>query len=187
MIETMDFTHIFLVGPRGAGKTTVGKLLGKRLLLPFEDTDAFLQHKEGRSVHEIVRCEGWSGFRLRESTTLRTVTNSMPHGGVIATGGGIVLDNGNCMFMRSHGTVFYLSTPAEELAQRLAASPLASQRPPLTGAPLLEEITSVLAERHDLYCSVAHHIISTSHSPSILCEEIATILLPPEHDDRTAK
>ncbi len=183
----MDFTHIFLVGPRGAGKTTVGKLLAKRLLLPFEDTDAFLQHQEGRSVREIVHSEGWSGFRLRECTTLRTVTNSMSHGGVIATGGGIVLDNGNCMFMREHGTVFYLSASAEELTQRLAASPLASQRPPLTGAPLLEEMTSVLAERHDLYCSVAHHIINALYTPSTLCEEIATILQPLQHNDLKRK
>ncbi len=111
---------IFLVGPRACGKTTIGRLLAQRLALPFIDTDHYLLEQAGRTVAEIVEAEGWPGFRKRESDALRAVTAIHPQGAVIATGGGMVLDEQNRIFMREQGHVFYLSVPVEALAARLS-------------------------------------------------------------------
>jgi len=169
---------IFLVGARAAGKTTVGKLLAARLDLPFADTDQFLLRAEGRSVRDIVAAEGWPGFRARESAALRTVVGGLRRGGVVSTGGGIVLAAENRAFLRARGTVFYLHAPAAILAQRLASEPLAAQRPSLTGQSPLEEVAAVLAKRHPLYRETAHHTLDAVLPPDELCTQIADMLRP---------
>ncbi|HGP3602280.1 TPA: shikimate kinase, partial [Yersinia enterocolitica] len=91
---------IFMVGARGAGKTTIGKALAQALGYRFIDTDLFMQQTLQSSVAEIVAREGWDGFRLRESMALQTVTAPKT---VVATGGGAVLSHDNRTFMRQHG------------------------------------------------------------------------------------
>lgn len=156
---------IFLVGPRACGKTTIGRLLAQRLALPFIDTDHYLLEQAGRTVAEIVEAEGWPGFRKRESDALRAVTAIHPQGAVIATGGGMVLDEQNRIFMREQGHVFYLSVPVEALAARLSGNPLADQRPSLTGADIRDEVRQVLHERLPLYHATAHHHLDASQPP----------------------
>jgi len=150
---------LFLVGPRGCGKTTVGQGLAASLGFQFTDTDRWLLEHSGETVADIVEKEGWAGFRARESQALQAVAAPAT---VIATGGGMVLAEANRSFMRNQGQVIYLQVPAETLAQRLQASPEEDQRPTLTGKPMVEEIEDVLAEREALYQAAAHHVIDAS-------------------------
>ena len=164
---------IFLVGARACGKTTVGKALAKKLKLPFADTDQHLLDSAGRSVDQIVEAEGWPGFRQRESTALREVTDAHAHGCVVSTGGGMVLAEANRTFMRQHGVVFFLDAPVQVLAERLGRNPLNSQRPSLTGKGLVEEISEVLNERRPLYEAAAHHVVDASRPLPSICRHIA--------------
>lgn len=166
---------IFLVGARACGKTTVGKALAKKLKLPFADTDQHLLDNAGRSVDQIVEAEGWAGFRQRESAALREVTNARTHGGVISTGGGMVLAEANRVFMRQYGMVVFLDAPVEVLAERLGRNPLSSQRPSLTGKGLMEEIGDVLKERRPLYEAAAHHIVDATRPLPSICRHIADL------------
>lgn len=166
---------IFLVGARACGKTTVGKALAKKLKLPFADTDQHLLDNAGRSVDQIVEAEGWAGFRQRESAALREVTNARTHGGVISTGGGMVLAETNRVFMRQYGMVVFLDAPVEVLAERLGRNPLSSQRPSLTGKGLVEEIGDVLKERRPLYEAAAHHIVDATRPLPSICRHIADL------------
>ncbi len=128
---------IFLIGPRGCGKTTVGHALARARHFQFSDTDHRLQAHEQRTVAEIVQAEGWARFRELETLSLKAVT--LPNT-VIATGGGIVLAEGNRQFMRENGVVIYLQASVSALIDRLEAYPKAEQRPTLTGKPVREEV-----------------------------------------------
>ena len=119
---------IFLIGPRGCGKTTVGHALARARHFQFSDTDHRLQAHEQRTVAEIVQAEGWARFRELETLSLKAVT--LPNT-VIATGGGIVLAEGNRQFMRENGVVIYLQASVSALIDRLEAYPKADRK---TGA-----------------------------------------------------
>lgn len=172
-----DLCNIALVGPRAAGKTTLAELLAVRLERTLVDTDAFLVEREGRSVSRIVEEEGWSGFRQRESNALEDVLRQFSRNAVIATGGGLVLAKKNRELLRTHCVVFYLSAPAEELARRMAAQALHAQRPSLTGKHPLDEVETVLTERHTLYMQSAHYVLDATLEPEELCVQIAALLL----------
>jgi shikimate kinase len=148
---------IFMVGARGAGKTTVGERLASLLNYQFIDTDKQLQVVSRCTVAEIVERDGWAGFRALESQILESVCGGYS---VIATGGGMVLSEANRQFMHSSGLVIYLRSPAEVLANRLDISPLNAQRPSLTGKPIVEEMQQVLEAREALYQDVAHLVIN---------------------------
>ncbi len=164
---------IFLVGPRGSGKTTVGRMLAGRLSLAFMDTDALVAEGAGQSIAEIVEAEGWPGFRLRESLALAAAAVS---GTVVATGGGMVLSEANRAFMRLHGRVIYLHAPARVLRDRLMRRPEAGQRPSLTGENPADETAAVLAERDPLYRAAAHHTVEAVASPREVVENISDML-----------
>lgn len=174
---------IFLVGGRGAGKTTVGRALARALGCAFTDMDHFLCERAGRSVADLVAAEGWGGFRARERAALREAVAEARTGAgaVIATGGGVVLDAGNRDFLRENGVVVWLSLPPEAAAARLAQSPLAAQRPSLTGKSLLEEVREVMEERAPLYAACAHHTVDGAAPPEAVCAAILRHMpAPPE-------
>ena len=164
---------IFLIGPRGCGKTTVGHALARARHFQFSDTDHRLQAHEQRTVAEIVQAEGWARFRELETLSLKAVT--LPNT-VIATGGGIVLAEGNRQFMRENGVVIYLQASVSALIDRLEADPKAEQRPTLTGKPVREEVGEVLAQREALYRDAAHHIVDATASPDRVVEQIMSML-----------
>ncbi|TQI79157.1 shikimate kinase [Serratia fonticola] len=164
---------IFMVGARGAGKTTVGSALAQALGYQFVDTDLFMQQTTQMSVAEMVAQEGWLGFRRRETMALQAVTQPST---IVATGGGAILSEENRQFMRQHGSVIYLRAPAGVLAQRLEEFPEEGQRPTLTGRPIAEEMTEVLAAREALYQEAAHHIIDGSANPQQVVEQILAVL-----------
>ena len=164
---------IFLVGPRGCGKSTVGLELSRVCHSQFVDTDHWLQTHAGQSIAEIVEQEGWASFRARETATLEAVTAPST---VIATGGGIILAEYNRQFMREKGIVIYLCAPVSTLVGRLEAFPEEGQRPTLTGKPISEEVSEVLAERDALYRETAHHVVDASVSPEQVVNSIVTAL-----------
>ncbi|MDI6427928.1 shikimate kinase AroL [Cronobacter dublinensis] len=166
---------IYLIGARGCGKTTTGEALARTLGYGFADTDRWLFEQTQMTVAEVVEKEGWPGFRDRESEALQAVTLPAT---VVATGGGMVLRDGNREFMRQHGVVIYLNVPVAVLAQRLEAFPEEGQRPTLTGKPVTEEIAEVLAVRDALYRACAHHVIDAADTPASVVSRIITALQP---------
>lgn len=164
---------IFMVGARGAGKTTVGSALAQALGYQFIDTDLFMQQAAQMSVAEMVAQEGWLGFRRRESLALQEVTQPSA---LIATGGGMILAEENRRFMRQHGAVIYLRAPASVLARRLEEYPEDAQRPTLTGRPIAEEMLEVLAAREALYQETAHYVMDGTLPPLQVVEQILAAL-----------
>lgn len=164
---------IFLIGARGCGKTTVGRTLALAQGCQFIDTDYWLQENAQQTIAAIVEQEGWDGFRARETAALEAV--SAPSR-VVATGGGIILREYNRRFMREHGVVIYLCAPVEVLAERLEAFPEEGQRPTLTGKPISEEVSEVLAQRDALYREAAHYVVDAAQSPDKVVSDIEAAL-----------
>lgn len=149
--------HILLIGPMGAGKTTLGRLLAAYLARPFVDLDADIEIAAGRSIAAIFAQEGEAGFRRREAQALATALDGAP--AVIATGGGAVLDAGNRAAMRAAGTVVYLTVdPATQLA-RLRED---TGRPLLQSADPAATLAALQAQREPLYRETAHLVFDTS-------------------------
>ncbi|KES18678.1 Shikimate kinase [Gilliamella apicola SCGC AB-598-I20] len=148
---------IFLVGARASGKTTMGRLLAEKLHYSFIDTDVYLYETTKQTVAEIVEKEGWEGFRKQESQVLKDVSQPCR---VIATGGGMILADQNRLHMQKRGIVFFLSAPANILAERLMKDPNIAQRPSLTGLSIADEMEKVLEDRHHLYMDCASHVIN---------------------------
>ncbi|VFQ44957.1 shikimate kinase AroL [Desulfoluna butyratoxydans] len=164
--------NIYLTGYRCTGKTTVGRILAERMHRHVVDTDGFIVGYAGASVDEIVKRDGWEGFRKLERFALRQVAGGDK--AVVATGGGIVLSPENRRLMRESGVVIWLKARVRTLARRITADEAtASQRPSLTGGQVADEVASVLAEREPLYREAAHIIIDTDGmSPDEVAEEI---------------
>ena len=146
--------RIVLVGPRGVGKTTVGRLVAESLGWPFADADDVLTARAGLTVAEIFAAEGEAGFRARESATLAELLTREPL--MLATGGGAVLGEANRRLMRDAPLVVWLRVDPAMLAPRLMADPRsASTRPALTGLDPLEELRELAAAREGFYREVA--------------------------------
>ena len=161
-----------LIGPRGTGKSTVGRLLAERLGRPFVDADHALEERLGVSIAELFRTHGEPYFRDEESATLRLLA-AQPTPLVLATGGGVVLREANRELLRRFGTVVWLTADPAVLAERLAADP-ANDRPALTSLGALAEIRQILAVREPLYRLAAHHIVATDGKSA---ESVADVIL----------
>ncbi len=163
-----------LVGYRGTGKTTVGKLLADHLNLRFLDADLEIEARAGRSIMAIFAESGEPVFRDWEEQTLRELAEHNP-GAVLASGGGVVLRPSNRRLLRDFGFVVWLQADPDELARRIEADLKAgTQRPTLTGSGTIAEIAQVLRERVPLYREVADVAISTvDRTPA----EIAALIL----------
>ena len=105
----LNANRIFLIGPMGAGKSTIGRLLSKELNLPFKDADREIEERCGADIPWIFDVEGEEGFRRREANIIDELTQ-LPRV-VLATGGGAVLSETNRKHLRGRGTVIYLETP----------------------------------------------------------------------------
>jgi shikimate kinase len=151
-----------LVGTRGTGKSTVGRILAERLVRPFLDADVELEEKLGRSIAAIFAEEGEPFFRDWEEHVLSELTTAHP-GAILATGGGAVLRESNCKALRSFGFVVWLWTDPALAAARLQADRGGLDiRPALTPAGTIAELAGVLAARTPLYQAVADGVVDTS-------------------------
>jgi len=142
--------NIFLVGPMGAGKSTVGRQLAKSLGRDFFDSDKEIEKRTGVSISWIFEMEGEAGFRAREQKVIDDLTQLKDI--VLATGGGAVLSEDNRRALRSRGNVIYLSASAEQLFRRTSKD---KTRPLLQTEDPKKQITALLAERDPLYQNVA--------------------------------
>ncbi len=152
--------NIILVGLMGAGKTTIGRLLAKRLGKRFVDSDHEVESRTGVSIPVIFEIEGEAGFRKRESMVIEDL--SRESGLVMATGGGVVLSPENREAIKAGGFVVYLCAPPELLYARTRND---RNRPLLQVADPLGRLRQLYVQRDPLYREVADMVIdASSHS-----------------------
>jgi shikimate kinase len=162
--------NIFLVGPMGAGKSTVGRRLAKQKKLRFFDCDHEIEKRTGVSIAVIFEIEGEEGFRRREKQILEELTRHM--GVVLATGGGVVLDPENRKILSERGFVIYLKANIEQLFQRTGRD---KKRPLLDTDHPREKIGEILEERAGLYEEIADLIVDTDfHTVRSVVDDICS-------------
>ncbi|MCZ6892789.1 MAG: shikimate kinase AroK [Gammaproteobacteria bacterium] len=149
-------SRIFLVGPMGAGKTTIGNQLARSLNLDFIDLDQELERRTGASVSLIFDIEGESGFREREKKLIDELTQRDRT--VLATGGGAVLAADNRQRLSRRGFVVYLKTPLETLVERTRYD---TSRPLLHSGDPAATLGEILQVREPLYAEVADLVVDS--------------------------
>jgi len=148
--------NLFLVGPMGAGKTTIGRHLARTLKLEFVDSDQEIERRTGADIPWIFDIEGEDGFRKRERAVIQELTRR--DGVVLATGGGAVLDPKNRADLAAHGTVIYLHASPAHIVKRTAKS---HNRPLLKTDDRRGRVMEILAVRDPLYREIADIIVET--------------------------
>jgi len=164
--------RVFLVGPMGAGKSTIGRLLSKELSLPFKDTDHEIEERTGADIPWIFDMEGEEGFRNRETAVIDELTQ-LPEI-VLATGGGAILREPNRQSLASRGTVVYLETSVDQQYQRTMRD---KNRPLIQQDNPREVLERLLEVRDPLYRSTADLIVSTHlGNPQAVVRKICSFL-----------
>lgn len=148
--------NIFLIGPMGAGKSTVGRQLAKALGKEFVDCDREIEERTGVTIAIIFEVEGEEGFRKRERAMIERLTKR--DGIVLATGGGVVLDEENRSRLRTRGFAIFLDAPIDLLVERTARD---RHRPLLQTDDPKARLTDLAKEREPLYRQVADMVVKT--------------------------
>jgi shikimate kinase len=159
-----------VVGPPGAGKTTIGQAVAALLGVDFTDTDHLIEQRAGKPIPEIFIDDGEPAFRALEREVIAEALTR--YDGVLALGGGAVLDEGTRAALREH-TVVFLSVELSDAVKRVglgAGRPLLNLNPRATLKYLLEQ-------RRPLYASVATHTVATdARDPEEIAVELAALL-----------
>lgn len=172
----MRAQNIFIVGPMGAGKSTVGRQLSEALSFTFKDSDQEIQRRTGVDIPTIFEYEGESGFRARERQVIQELVSEDRI--VLATGGGAVLSSENRQDLSARGVVIYLHCSPEQQYARTARD---RNRPLLDTDEPLAKLQELMAEREPLYRQVADMVVSTEkRGTSSVVKEICRRL---ESDD----
>ncbi|WP_411359377.1 shikimate kinase AroK [Pseudidiomarina salilacus] len=149
--------NIFLVGPMGAGKSTIGRQLARQLHLEFFDSDTEIERRTGADIAWVFELEGEEGFRAREEKVIEELTENT--GIVLATGGGSILSKESRNRLSARGIVVYLQTPIEK---QLARTQRDKRRPLIAEADdpraVLEELAAI---RNPLYEEIADVVVRT--------------------------
>jgi len=148
--------NVFLVGLMGAGKTTIGRILARKLGLKFIDSDHEIETRTGASIPWIFEIEGEQSFRRREADMIRELTGQ--DGIVLATGGGAILNEQNRQFLQERGTVIYLRASINSILARTAHD---KNRPLLQTADPRRKLEELLQVRDPLYLQIADLVIDT--------------------------
>jgi shikimate kinase len=153
--------NIFLVGPMGSGKTTIGKMVAEKLGLEFHDCDQDLEKSTGASVNLIFDVEGETGFRERETHLLQEISELK--GMLVATGGGVVTRAENRKILRRSDLVIWLKTSIHQQIERLSHD---KSRPLLQTADREETLNKLALERDPLYREVADIVFESPNRNS---------------------
>jgi len=172
--------NIFLVGLMGAGKTSVGRMLARRMNKEFLDADTEVEKITGVKIPVIFEIEGESGFRAREEKMIDQLTAM--NGIVLATGGGAVISPENRTLLKRRGRVIYLRAAPEDLWRRTRRD---RNRPLLQTADPLGKLRTLHEQRDPLYREIADLIVDTgsqsvAHLTSQIQQLLAELDLPPE-------
>lgn len=143
----------------GAGKTTVGRILARKLKSRFVDSDQEISLCTGVTIPTIFEIEGETGFRRRESALIERLTGQ--EGIVLSTGGGVVLDPMNREYLRSRGIVVYLAASPETLHERTRRD---KNRPLLQVDDRLKKLRELFEQRDPLYREIAHIIVEVGRT-----------------------
>jgi len=164
--------NIFLIGPMGAGKSTIGRHLAQMLHLNFHDSDAEIEKKTGADIAWVFDVEGEEGFRNREQGIIDELTQK--HGIVLATGGGAVIRSENRVHLSARGIVVYLKTSVNKQLART----LKDKRRPLLQTEDPRSVLEDLAEKRNvLYDDVADYTIETDdQSAKVVAGQIIALL-----------
>lgn len=150
-------TNMILIGFMGAGKTTVGLQLSKKLNLPFLDTDQRIEEEQKRAISDIFANEGEAYFRSLETKQLEKLIQEI-NGSVISVGGGLPVQKVNHDLLKKLGTTVYLKAKKDTLIQRLQGD---TSRPLLQGGELEERIENLMNAREAIYEQVADVVVET--------------------------
>lgn len=161
--------HIWLIGMMGSGKSTVGRVVADRLERPFYDTDVAVEDAAGATIVDVFELCGEDVFRETEKTVLEEIATRPV--GVIATGGGIVLDGGNVDIMRSTGTIVLLTAGEETLVRRLEES---VDRPLLAEAATLR-LRTLARERDERYRAAADLVVDADGSVEVVSDLVEAV------------
>ena len=148
--------RVFLVGPMGAGKSTIGRQLAQALGLDFIDSDREIETRSGVDIATVFDFEGEAGFRRRERAAIEELTRR--HGIVLATGGGAVIDPDNRRELAARGTVVYLATSVPEQLRRTRRD---RHRPLLQSGERRATLERLYRERDPLYREIAAIVVDT--------------------------
>ena len=171
--------NIFLIGPMGAGKTTIGRHLATLLHKRFVDVDHEIEKRTGVTIPVIFEIEGEAGFRQRESTLVNELSRNQDI--VLATGGGAVLLEENRKMLKEHGVVVYLQADIETLVERTRRD---RNRPLLQTEDPRGKIEELLRQREPIYREVADVVVDTGQrAPSSVARDIATRLKALSNDE----
>lgn len=160
---------VFLIGYRGAGKSTIARSLARRLGWDWVDADDFLERAAGKTIQQIFAAEGEASFRAREAAILSQLADRERL--VVATGGGVILREENRRRL-GQGFVAWLIADAPTLWRRLGDDASTAQRRPNLAQGGLAEIEDLLRARSPLYEICADLKVDASRSPEQITEEI---------------
>lgn len=162
--------NIILVGPMGAGKTTIGRLLSQLLKRDFLDSDRVIEENAGADIPWIFEKEGEQGFRRRETSVLQQLTQEYGSQIVLATGGGAITRDENRQILQEGGLVVYLYAT---ISQQLSRTSKSNHRPLLQNGNRKQILTDLFNERDPLYRDAASLIVETdSRNPKLVANKV---------------
>ncbi|QJC28745.1 shikimate kinase AroK [Enterobacteriaceae endosymbiont of Plateumaris consimilis] len=166
--------NIFLIGPMGAGKSTIGRQLANQLNMEFFDSDEEIERRTGADINWVFDVEGELGFRKREKKIINEITTKK--GIILATGGGSITSKETRKYLSSRGIVIYLKTTIEKQlirTQRDKKRPLLNNK----NKPAIEILQNLAKERNPLYKEIADIIIKTDkQNAKIVTNQLINLL-----------
>ncbi|MEM1187030.1 MAG: shikimate kinase AroK [Pseudomonadota bacterium] len=172
MPASEPYSRVFLVGPMGAGKTTIGKIIARSLRLGFADSDREIEQRTGADIPWIFDVEGEAGFRDREEQVIEELTQRDDT--VLATGGGVVMREANRKALAERGFVVYLHATLDEQLRRTRGD---RHRPLLARGDPETVLRELIAVREPLYRSIADLVVETDRSgPRVIARRLLSKL-----------
>jgi shikimate kinase len=163
---------IVLIGYRAAGKTTLGKLLSKRLGWPYLDVDRGIERRSGRTITQLYRERGDAHYRDVEGRVVADMCREDEC--VVAFGAGSLMREESRTAARKRAFVVYMQAPVEELWRRMEADPRSSDTRPNLSSGGIEEVAEMLARREPVYIECADLILDAMLPPEQLVEAVVT-------------